>query len=59
MVRRVAWEPPAEVSVATVSEALLRSGARPWQVKLVAGPIAEALPTPAALATAVPPHEPE
>jgi ribonuclease D len=59
MVRRVAWEPPAEVSVATVSEALLRSGARPWQVKLVAGPIAEVLPTPAALATAVPPHEPE
>ena len=47
MVRRVAWEPPAEVSPATVAAALRGFGARQWQVGLVGGPIAEAMPAPA------------
>jgi len=43
-VRRLAWEPPTEISVDTVSAALRGSGAREWQVSLVGAPLAEALP---------------
>lgn len=33
-VRRWAWEPPMPVTVESVTEALTRAGARPWQVAL-------------------------
>ncbi|HVM26884.1 MAG TPA: HRDC domain-containing protein [Mycobacteriales bacterium] len=42
-VRRLAWQPPAEVDAGSVADALRRCGARSWQVGLVAGPLAEAL----------------
>ncbi|WP_078492187.1 ribonuclease D [Streptomyces yerevanensis] len=34
-VRRVCWEPPAEVNAESVAAALARYGARPWQVEQV------------------------
>lgn len=43
-VRRVVWEPPAEPDVTSVTDALRALGAREWQVRLVGGPIAAALP---------------
>lgn len=43
LVRGLAWEPPASVSAATIGDVLLEHGARPWQVDLVAAPLAEAL----------------
>ncbi len=46
-VRRLAWQPPAEADPAAVGAALERTGARPWQVALVAAALAEALPEPA------------
>ena len=42
-VRRLAWQPPAEVSAEAVSAGLAGYGARPWQVGLTAVPIAKAL----------------
>lgn len=42
-VRRLAWEPPADLSLQTVSGALESAGARPWQVELVAPVLAAAL----------------
>jgi ribonuclease D len=45
-VRRLAWQPPAELTAGAVAEALARHGARPWQLELVAGPLAEALAEP-------------
>jgi ribonuclease D len=42
-VRRLAWQPPAEVSEASVAAALRGSGARDWQVGLVSRPLADAL----------------
>jgi ribonuclease D len=42
-VRRLAWQPPGELSAQTVSAELTRYGARPWQVELTALPIAKAL----------------
>jgi ribonuclease D len=42
-VRRVCWQPPAEVTEQTVSASLTGNGARPWQVELTALPIAKAL----------------
>jgi ribonuclease D len=45
-VRRLAWQPPADPTPAAVAKALTASGARSWQVALVAGPIAAALPDP-------------
>ena len=45
-VRRLAWTPPAEVTETTVAEALSGHGARAWQVALLAGPLAAALPDP-------------
>jgi ribonuclease D len=47
-VRRLAWQPPPDPSEAAVEKALRASGARPWQIELVAGPIAAALPEPPA-----------
>jgi ribonuclease D len=43
-VRRLAWEPPAEITVASVGAALRGYGARGWQVSLVGAPLAGALP---------------
>jgi ribonuclease D len=40
--RRVAWAPPAELSVETVSAALADLGARPWQVDATAQKIVDA-----------------
>ena len=45
-VRRLAWSPPDTVTLATVSSALSRWGARSWQVGLVAPALVEALPEP-------------
>jgi ribonuclease D len=42
-VRRLAWSPPARLSVESVAEALAALGARPWQVELVAPGLAKAL----------------
>jgi len=47
-VRRLAWQPPADPTEGVVAAALTRSGARPWQVQLVAAPLAAALPEPPA-----------
>jgi ribonuclease D len=40
--RRVAWQPPAEPTVANVSDALAELGARPWQLEATSHRIAEA-----------------
>ena len=40
--RRVAWSPPDPVSEQAVADALRERGARPWQVGLTAGPVADA-----------------
>jgi ribonuclease D len=45
-VRRVAWAPPAAPDEDAVAQALAQHGARPWQCRLVAGPLALALPEP-------------
>jgi ribonuclease D len=45
-VRRLAWQPPPDVSPAAVTAALRSCGARDWQVALVAAPLAEALVEP-------------
>jgi ribonuclease D len=45
LVRRLAWAPPAP-GVDHVENRLLQGGARPWQVGIVAGPLAQALPAP-------------
>jgi len=45
-VRRLAWQPPDEPTEAAVAMALRAWGARAWQVELVAGPLAGALPAP-------------
>jgi ribonuclease D len=41
--RRLSWDPPQSADAGTVSLALSAYGARPWQVELTAGPLAEAL----------------
>jgi ribonuclease D len=43
VVRRLSWTPPVPVSAATVGDRLAELGARPWQVELTAGPLADAL----------------
>lgn len=45
-VRRVCWEPPAELSVDRVAEALTSRGARSWQVTLVSPVLLGALTAP-------------
>ncbi|NUT43732.1 MAG: ribonuclease D [Thermoactinospora sp.] len=42
-VRRLTWEPPAEISDESVTERLRGLGAREWQLSLTAHPIAKAL----------------
>jgi ribonuclease D len=42
-VRRLSWQPPAEISPASVAADLVGYGARPWQVELTAVPLARAL----------------
>ena len=43
LVRRLAWQPPADRSAAGVAAALAAGGARSWQVGLAAGPLAVGL----------------
>ncbi|HVQ95622.1 MAG TPA: HRDC domain-containing protein [Mycobacteriales bacterium] len=43
LVRRLAWQPPAEPGGVAVAAALVAGGARRWQVELTAEPLAEAL----------------
>ncbi len=45
-VRRLAWEPPAPLDEAAVRTALSESGARQWQLDLLAADLTQALPTP-------------
>ncbi|HEU4423019.1 MAG TPA: ribonuclease D [Pilimelia sp.] len=45
-VRRLAWTPPEEITEETVAQALRASGARAWQIKLIAAELAAALPAP-------------
>jgi ribonuclease D len=47
-IRRLAWAPPAPVTTETVAAQLAANGARPWQIELVAKPLAEAVGTPTA-----------
>lgn len=42
-VRRLSWQPPADVTPATVTAELTGYGARPWQIELTSVPIARAL----------------
>ena len=42
-VRRLSWQPPAEITPVTIGTDLAGYGARPWQVELTAVPIARAL----------------
>ena len=42
LLRRVAWQPPADGSAESIKEALLSLGARAWQVDATAQPIADA-----------------
>jgi ribonuclease D len=42
-VRRLSWQPPEEITPATIGTDLAGYGARPWQVELTAVPIARAL----------------
>jgi ribonuclease D len=42
-VRRLAWQPPTELSPAAVAADLAGYGARPWQVELTAIPLSKAL----------------
>ncbi len=42
-VRRISWDPPQPCDPETVTLALAGYGARPWQVALIAGPLALAL----------------
>ncbi len=41
--RRVAWQPPEDLSTESISARLTELGARPWQVELTAHPVSRAL----------------
>ena len=43
LVRRLCWAPPTRRDVVGVGDFLSGGGARPWQVELTAGPLAQAL----------------
>ncbi|MDX6197761.1 MAG: ribonuclease [Actinomycetota bacterium] len=58
-VRRLAWQPPADPTEASVARALTRSGARGWQVGIVASPLAAVLPDPPEPATTDAAGDPE
>ena len=42
-VRRLAWQPPAEITLTSIGSDLASYGARAWQIELTAVPIAKAL----------------
>jgi ribonuclease D len=44
-VRRLAWDPPPEITIETVTGTLARCGARRWQTDLLAASLTEALTT--------------
>jgi ribonuclease D len=46
VVRRLAWEPPTELTAGAVAARLAALGARQWQVELTAGPLTAALLAP-------------
>ena len=41
--RRLSWDPPKPSDAGSVADVLAGYGARPWQIELTAGPVAEAL----------------
>jgi ribonuclease D len=43
LVRRLAWDPPAEITADAIGDILRGQGAREWQIFLAAGPLAAAL----------------
>ncbi|MGH3519087.1 MAG: HRDC domain-containing protein [Haloechinothrix sp.] len=43
LVRRLCWQPPADLSVASVAASLREDGARPWQIDLTAETLSKAL----------------
>lgn len=45
LLRRLCWTPPQEPTVESVSAFLTAGGARPWQVELMAAPLADAFVT--------------
>ncbi|MDO8107901.1 HRDC domain-containing protein [Isoptericola sp. b441] len=45
LLRRTCWAPPEPITAATLGDALTAGGARPWQVELLSGPLADALVT--------------
>lgn len=40
LLRRLCWSPPGELDAGSIGAFLLAGGARPWQVELLAGPLA-------------------
>jgi ribonuclease D len=46
--RRLSWDPPRVTDEQAVARALSSYGARPWQIELAAGPVAQALSNPKA-----------
>ena len=49
--RQIAWEPPGELTASAVADALAASGARAWQIELLAELLAEALANPIEVTT--------
>jgi ribonuclease D len=47
LIRRICWQPPADINLDTTTAALRAGSAREWQVRLVAEPLSKALHTPA------------
>jgi ribonuclease D len=43
LVRNLAWEPPSDITVDSISEALAGQGARRWQIGLIVEPLTAAL----------------
>lgn len=56
--RRLAWEPPSQADADGVAAALATAGARPWQVGLVAQPLAQAITDPGSVPDDPPPPGP-
>lgn len=44
LVRRLCWEPPAELTEPAIGRVLGEMGARPWQIEQTAGTLAQVLP---------------
>nr|WP_315915095.1 HRDC domain-containing protein [Arthrobacter sp. lap29] len=57
--RRVCWRPPAQITVASVSEALADLGARPWQIATTASMLSNAFLHPEPLELKKPKHDDE